>query len=136
MPHRNALRAHHLGQALGERPRPSRRAAEEVEAERPVLGERVHGEVRLGEEQHPRDSTGRREDVPLPRADRTERELVHHAIEQAGERRTVGEAFGIAPECLDEPLVTTRDVAAGVHPCAAPHSGQNFAARAIDLPQL
>ena len=136
MTHLHALGADHLRQPLGERPLRSRRAAEEVETERPMLGERVYGEVRFGEEHHPRDPTGRREDVPLPRSDRTKPQLVHHSIEQAGERRAVGEAFGIATERLDDPLVTVRHVAEGVHPCAAPHSGQNFAARAIDLPQL
>ena len=134
--HGHALRAEQLGQAFGERPGGTWRAAEQVETERAVLGEGVHGEVRLGEEQHPGDPSRWREDVPLSGADRTKPELVHHGVEQRGERCAIGEALGIAAERLHDPLVTVCGVSERGHPCAAPHSGQNFAARAIDLPQL
>src|SRR5215218_839099 len=100
VPHGHAFRADHLGEAFGEGPHRTRGAAEEVEAERAMLGEGVHREVRLGEEQHPRDAARWRKDVPLPRPDGTEPELVHHAVEESGERRAVGEALGIAAERL------------------------------------
>ena len=101
-----------------------------------MLGERVHGEVRLGEQQHPGDPAGRWKYVPLPCSDWTQSELVHHAVDDGGERRAIGEALGIAAERLDDPFITAGDVSERGHPCAAPHSGQNFAARGIDLPQL
>ena len=66
----------------------------------------------------------------------TQCELAHHPVEQRGDDRAIGEAAGIAAERLDDPFVTARDVAERGHPCAAPHSEQNFAARGIDLPQL
>ena len=136
MSYAHLLRPDYLSHSLREWPRWTRRAAEQVEAERAVLGEGVHREVRLGEEQHAGDATRRREDVPLPRSDGPQPELVHHSVEKRDERCAVGEALGIAAERLDDPLVTARDVAERGHPWAAPHSGQNFAARAIDLPQL
>jgi hypothetical protein len=61
---------------------------------------------------------------------------VHHPIDQRGEDGAIGETSGIAAERLDDPLVTVGDAAERGHPCAAPHSEQNFAARGIDLPQL
>ena len=125
-----------LGEPLGERPGLARGAAEQIEAERSVLGKGVHREMRLREEEHPGNPAGRREDVPLPRPDGSQPELVDHPIEQRDEGGAIGEALGVASERLDDPFVTTRDGVERGHPCAAPHSEQNFAARGIPFPQL
>src|SRR5215208_2764532 len=101
-----------------------------------MLGEGVHGEMRLREKRHAGHTAQRvpnaGEHMPLHRRDRMEAERVDETSEERTQHLGIGEALGIAPVRLDDPLATTR-----VHYCwALPHSEQNFAARAMDVPQL
>jgi inorganic triphosphatase YgiF len=53
-----------LPELLGPGPLGAWLTAEQVDAQRPVLGERVHGQVRFGERYEAGDAAGRRKDVP------------------------------------------------------------------------
>ena len=72
--------------------------------------------------------------MPLRFADGTKLQILDDAREQSLERREVAQAFGRAAVRLDDPFdpvhLRTR------YDCAVPHSGQNFAALGIGLPQF
>ena len=92
--------------------------------------------MRLGEQADAGDASARvpdgRKAVPLGVGNGTEVEELGDMSEQRAQRVDVGEALGIAPVRVHDPLA-----AADVHYCwALPHSEQNFAARGIVVPQF
>ena len=133
MPHRDSRRAEHFLQALFEVPLGPWPAAEQIQARRTVLGERVTSQMRLGQQRHPvtppapgnlchaGSATG---EAPL-------RSMIREKTR--ARLRHVRSAAAITAVSLDDPLTAAGEFSR-IDYCCAPHSGQNFARFGIDLP--
>ena len=64
-------------------------AAEDIEADGTEFGERVTGQMGLGEDQEPRDAPWRRERVPSGPTDRRELQEFHDLIEEIAEQHRI-----------------------------------------------
>src|SRR5882762_8629822 len=79
-------------------------AAEEIQTERSIFGERVAGQMRFRKQAHPRDATRMRELVPIGLAERMQVQLADQRVEERFERVQIGEHAGPAAVRFNDPF--------------------------------
>jgi hypothetical protein len=82
-------------------------AAEQVQAKRSILGERVAGKVRFREQAQAGNTAAARKLVPLRGAHWTEAQVANQSVEESAEEFKVPQSFRTTPLRINNPLNPT-----------------------------
>jgi len=93
----------------------------------------VASQVRFREEAKPRYTACARKLMPLTFANRAKLHLGYYPVKKTPEQRRISQRLRGAPKSFDDPLDSIH-ISQLDYACGFPHSGQNFAPRAIGFP--